>query len=112
MRDYIERLRTKPEHERRRIALGASLSLTALVCAGYVIALVSSGTLAFESASSEGLDIRTAVEGAGDDFSSFAGAAAALERGFQEGEIQVIETRASSTFPAGEVLDNRTVIPF
>lgn len=44
--DHVERLRTKPEHIRRRIAVGTATGITAVVAAGWMLAVVFSGSLA------------------------------------------------------------------
>lgn len=46
MQDYIEKLKLKPEHVRRRIAVGTSVGITALVAIVWVSALSASGTFA------------------------------------------------------------------
>ncbi|MBA3789416.1 hypothetical protein H0X32_03440 [Patescibacteria group bacterium] len=43
--DFVERLRTKPEHVRRRIAFGTTLGVTGLAALGWFFALVFSGSL-------------------------------------------------------------------
>jgi hypothetical protein len=50
MRDFIERLKSKPEHIRRRIALGTAAGVTGVVTVMWAIALILSGNLAFTSA--------------------------------------------------------------
>ncbi len=46
MRDFIERLRAKPEHVRRRIAFGTTFGITGLITLVWVSAVVVSGNLA------------------------------------------------------------------
>jgi hypothetical protein len=43
--DYVGRLRTKPEHVRRRIALGTAIGTTGVIAAAWLFVLVSSGSL-------------------------------------------------------------------
>jgi hypothetical protein len=45
MRDFIERLKAKPEHVRRRIALGTSLGITGVVATAWFFTLLFAGTL-------------------------------------------------------------------
>lgn len=46
MQDYIQKLKQKPEHVRRRIAVGTSASITALVGIIWVTAMTGSGAFA------------------------------------------------------------------
>jgi hypothetical protein len=45
MRDFIERLKSKPEHIRRRIALGTAAGITGVVTVVWAGALIFSGAL-------------------------------------------------------------------
>ena len=45
MRDFIERLKAKPEHVRRRIALGTTLGITGVVTTAWFFTLLFGGTL-------------------------------------------------------------------
>ena len=45
MMDFIERLKAKPEHVRRRIAVGTSVAVTGVVTAAWFLTLLFSGTL-------------------------------------------------------------------
>ncbi len=54
MRDHIERLRAKPEHIRRRIALGTSLGVTGVVAGVWAVALLFSGNLSLAVPSTAG----------------------------------------------------------
>ena len=42
---FIERLKTKPEHVRRRIAMGTTLGITGVVTAAWFFTLLFAGTL-------------------------------------------------------------------
>ena len=42
---HITRLKEKPEHIRQRVALGASVGVTGVVAAVWLVALIASGTL-------------------------------------------------------------------
>ncbi len=52
MRDYIERLRAKPEHVRRRIALGTSVGVTGVIAFFWAVALIFGNTLSIEPSGS------------------------------------------------------------
>ena len=45
MRDFIERLKAKPEHVRRRIAIGTSAGITGVVATGWFFTLLFAGNL-------------------------------------------------------------------
>ena len=44
MRDFIERLKAKPEHVRRRIAIGTTAGITGVVALAWFFTLLFSGT--------------------------------------------------------------------
>jgi hypothetical protein len=108
MTDFIERLRAKPEHVRKGIALGTASGVTALIALVWSVSFFSSGALALSPSSvgTEGLASSFSKTGG----SSLLSAVGALS-GKQEGQITVVETRASSTVAAPSS-DDRTVIPF
>lgn len=111
MMDFIERLRAKPEHVRRRIALAASAGVTAVVALLWLIAISSSGVLALGSGSSSDSTLTSAFSGKAGSTASAFSAAAALFGGASGDGIEVVGTESSSTLderPAEE----RTVIPF
>ena len=45
MRDFIERLKSKPEHIRRRIAVGTTVGITGVVATAWFFTLLFAGTL-------------------------------------------------------------------
>lgn len=49
MEDLVRKLKQKPEHVRRRIAVGTSAGITALVAIVWVTAMTASGTFALNS---------------------------------------------------------------
>jgi hypothetical protein len=53
MRDFIERLRAKPEHVRRRIAVGTSLGITGVIAFVWGLSLIFGNTLSIESSSGQ-----------------------------------------------------------
>jgi len=108
MMDFIERLRAKPAQTRKQIALGVSASVTALIAVVWFTAFSASGTLAEDATLSAGDDLKAAFSS--EDRASLLGAIGALTAK-QEGSIQVVGTRASSTVEAAQE-DERTVIPF
>ena len=116
IRDYIEDLRSRPEHIRRRIALGSSFGITALVGAGWLVALTSSGVLALSSPAQapETRDLTTAVEKTQSSFSDLLGAASAFQ-GISDAvaPLTIVDARASSTLDQPtDAMEGKTVIPF
>lgn len=49
MKAYIEKLKQKPEHVRRRIAVGTSVGITGLVAVVWASAMTASGTFALST---------------------------------------------------------------
>lgn len=111
IRDYLEHIKSKPEHVRRRIAVSTAGALTFLVLLGWGATIITSGSLALEDTEDTGVSVGTAARQFTSDFSGLAGAAAALEFGGEEGGITVVETKASSTLDEFQQ-NEATVIPF
>ncbi len=118
MKDLIERMRAKPEHERRRITLLSSIGATALVALVWVTATVSSGSLAIKS-DGGGTNL-SGMDSASNDnplansqkgFSQLLGAVSAFQSGSSTQAGLRIEDAPSET-PAPTGPDTRTVIPF
>ncbi|MBU0749969.1 hypothetical protein KKH15_00435 [Patescibacteria group bacterium] len=113
MQDFIERLRAKPEHVRKQIAIATSGVLTGLVAVGWLASLVAGGTLALKASD-------TVAEPAGNiaeqqnGFESLLGAAGSFAGVTTEDpELTVLESRTSSTLDRNQQeVDTRTVIPF
>ncbi len=115
--DHIENLRAKPEHVRRRIALGASGGITGIVVVVWAVALATSGSFALTSgtlASGEPApNIKNAFSETGSSFSNLLGAAgAALGATSTPPSLNIVETNTSSTLDTGAADTNATVIPF
>lgn len=118
MHDFIERLRAKPEHERRQIAYATSGAVTGLVAIMWFGAVIASGTLALESGNegdervAEAPRYNEALAEAQTGFSQmFAAVGAAGSATSTEGLV-IVETNASSTIQEEQAPDTRTVIPF
>ncbi len=114
LRDYIEHLKTKPEHVRRRIALGSSAGITALVFVGWLAALGASGTLAFDApAENPTSDLAAAAASTKSNFSSLLGAASAYTASPSgTAPLTIVDGSASTTLDEKPAADDRTVIPF
>lgn len=116
IRDYLEELRRKPEHIRRRIALGTSFGITSLVFIGWLTALTSSGTLAATPLPREenAPQLTEAVQQTGSSIGQLLGAVQAARpvEGSVDG-LQIVDANVSSTLKEDAPLeDERTVIPF
>lgn len=111
MRDFIETLRAKPEHVRRRIALAAAAGVTATVALLWIVALMTSGALAL-NAPPRTSEIAASFSERASGTASALSAAASLFSGTQPSEgIEVVEVESSSTLDA-PVPEERTIIPF
>lgn len=110
--DHIERLRAKPERERRQIALATSGAITLVVFLGWVTAFVSSDALALNSGG-QTPSLTAATEGTANDVSKLLGAASTFQNTINSGPaIRVVETNASSTLETNQDIGEQTVIPF
>ena len=117
MHDLIERLRAKPEHERRRIALATSGTVTGLIAIMWFGAVIASGTLALENNDAdtrvaEAPRYEEALGSAGASFSELFAAVGAVGSATSTEGLVIVETNASSTIAAPAAADTRTVIPF
>jgi hypothetical protein len=115
IRDYIEELKSKPEHIRRRVALGVSTGITGLVAIGWLVALGSSGTLALSTPADEAgtQGIAAAAQQTQTGFADLLGAASAFQAATDgHAPLTIVGTRASSTLDQPSAEDTRTVIPF
>lgn len=114
MRDFIESLRAKPEHVRRRVAVGASAGVTGVVAAGWIAALIAGGTLSLEPATPTDIsnaDFSTFAQETRSTFSNLIGGAAGAGGASGASSITVIDGETSSTLDREEASD-ATVIPF
>ena len=123
MVEYIGRLRNKPEHVRRRIALGASYALTGLVAAGWLVASVSTGMFDLSSkgstvAAPEFPDLASSYEEATSGFSNLMGAAGAANTSGEvpnDPALVIMEGENTSTVEQkqeAQAQPEGTVIPF
>ncbi len=114
IRDHIEELRSKPEHIRRRIALGASLGITGLVFVGWLTALTSTAPTVLSSKSENDPALTDAVSQTSSSFSALLGAVNAAQSVSQNANgLYIVDTRASSTLDTpDDSTEGKTVIPF
>jgi hypothetical protein len=112
-KDYIEHLKSKPEHVRERVAVGCALVVTVVVALGWMAALTSSGVLALSTPNEADRQLASAAASTKKETSNLLGAAAAFQGSLQgEGNITVVESGATSTLDRDTTSDERTVIPF
>ena len=124
--DYVERLRTKPEHIRRRIAVGTAVGVTGVVTAVWLFVVVISGTLSLAPVGASTATLATAP-----GTTQIANAATQTQSGFQQllgavglanpansapATLMIVNTSPTTT-SAGDAEQsgtggNQTVIPF
>lgn len=107
--DFIERLKTKPEHIRNRIALGAASGITVFVAFIWMVAFTASDALVLTPISDSSANNLTAAFSQGSG-ASLLSAVGSLSQPEGSG-ITVVETETSSTLET-KPADERTVIPF
>lgn len=116
IRDYIEHLKSKPEHIRRRIALGTSAGFTGVVALAWLVALSTSGTLALTSPEEiqNAAEMKAVVQETSSSFSDLMGAASAFQSASQNSEeLIIVDAESSSTLDApADTTEGKTVIPF
>jgi len=93
MKDYVEHLRAKPESVRRTIAFSAAAAVAAVVAAGWMIALVSSGNLAIAPVSNDE-NASAAFAETQQRFDELAGAASAFYSSQGAAGVTVVEDEA------------------
>ena len=118
MLDFIERLRQKPEHIRRKIATGTAITLTGLVALGWVGALVAGNAFILQPTSDgptlaqSGSELSGAVKEAPFKFSDLMGAVGASGSSEDQSSLIIVESESSSTINEPKPVEERTVIPF
>lgn len=113
---HLNRLREKPAHVRHRIAVGVSGGVTALVFAGWVMAMGSSGVFAVAGSSvaksvTPPEDVQQVFTQGTKGMNSMLGAATAALTGSSTSAVEVVDVRTTSTLEATTTKD-ATVIPF
>lgn len=113
MKDYIERLRAKPENVRKTIALTTAGAVTGVVALGWIVALVASGSLSL-APSVPDADVGAAFAESQAHFNQVAGAASAFSAQTNgEGAVTIVEEDRSSTLDRTETTPTGdTVIHF
>ncbi|MEJ0053419.1 MAG: hypothetical protein WDN10_01675 [bacterium] len=118
MLEHLDRLRSKPEHVRRNIALGSAGVLTALLAIGWLAATISGGMLALKPVPLDG-GSRPAIAAVPESSSAFsklvgaAGAATGFGTPKPAPSLQIVDGGTSSTIeekPAAA--SSQTIIPF
>lgn len=108
MRHHIERLRAKPEHERKQFAIALSAGVAGLVAFAWVTTLVATGAFILDGNSDEPTfaDARNDLAAAVAEGGSFFGEESAPT------DLTVVETEHETTLVDQPAPDERTVIPF
>ncbi len=108
---YIEYLRTKPHHVRRRIALASASGITSLIAIIWVSGNVTSGSFAIDGSNfADSTASSPAVVSQPITESSLLGSVGASSEKNNEAHIEIVSTGSSSTISEEE--PERTVIPF
>lgn len=115
--EHIDRLREKPEHVRHRIAVLTAAGISGLVAVTWMGALATSGSLALKATEiAPSTEVAASISDSASSFSNLMGAAgAAFNPSSSEAELDIVETRTSSTLDAQVAPANnthKTVIPF
>lgn len=123
MQDYIHTLKQKPEHVRRRIAVGTSVGITALVAVFWLAAMSSSGAFALSNGPSGANGKQTpsadafALSGTNSksNFSQLVGAVgAATGATTSPPSLTIVDGTTTSSYdqPSANANPSGTVIPF
>lgn len=122
MKDYVAKLKGKPEHIRKRIAFGASAGVTGLIALAWIGTMVTTGAFTMGAKSTVADSNQNSAPVALTDtnvksnFSQLAGAvAAATGATTSQPSLTIIDGKASSTLDATQPAPNNssaTVIPF
>lgn len=113
MKDYIISLRQKPEPVRKRIALGASVGVTALVALVWVTTMAATGVFTLATKTPPATE-QAQAGSMGSNFSQLMGAVgAATGATTSPAALTIVDGGTTSTFqePATNTSD-ATVIPF
>ena len=119
MKEFIANLRQKPEHIRKRIAVGTSVGVTGLVGLIWITAMATTGAFALSTPNTEGTETPAeefALSGTNvqSNFSQLMGAVgAAAGATSSDPELKIVDGDTSSSFEK-EPSPNQsvTVIPF
>lgn len=119
MKDFIANLRQKPEHVRKRIAVGTSVGVTGFVGLVWITAMTATGAFALQNSNTETPNTPSeefALSGTNvqSNFSELMGAVgAATGATSSDPELKIVDGDTSSSF-AKEPAPNQsaTVIPF
>lgn len=118
MLEFIDSLRQKPEHVRRRIATGTAVTLTGLVALGWVGALVAGNAFILTpvqdgpSLAQSGSEVAESASQARSTFSELMGAVGNAGGNEGESSLIIVEGETKSTVQSAPKEDTRTVIPF
>jgi hypothetical protein len=117
MFEYLKRLRNRPEHVRKNVALGAAGALTLLVALGWGAATIAGGSLALAPTSltpDDSAPVVAAVAQTSSTFSQLLGAVGAAATGASTTPpaVEVVSDRSQAPAVATTTAYSQTVIPF
>ncbi len=114
MKEFIQRLAAKPEHVRKRIALGASAGFTALVLVAWSATMVSTGAFATGpgAAAPQPAPVALTSTNIKSNFNQLMGAVGAATASTSKPALTVIDGKTTSSLDATTTNPSATVIPF
>ena len=125
MQDYLLKMKQKPQHVRQRIAVGASVGITAFVGLIWVATMTTSGAFALNNGAPAATNTSNAAPSSNafaldgtnvkSNFSQLVGAVgAATGATSSQPSLTIIDGKTTSSFsqPSGNANPSATVIPF
>lgn len=117
MKQYVQNLKAKPEHVRKRIAVGASGAVTAVIALAWFGTLAATGAFSLSNgvvADAEPASVAFTNTNVQSNWSQLLGAVGAVTGASSTPELTIVEGETSSTFTRTETAPSpsATVIPF
>lgn len=103
MKKYVHHMRSKPEHIRKRVAIGAAAGLTALIAIVWVVTLAGNGTFALSQDPSvidkaNVAQPQLATGGVKSSVEQLLGAVGAAGATTSAPALTIVDTQSTSTF--------------
>ena len=118
MKKYVHHIKAKPEHVRKRVAIGAAAGITALIAIVWIVTLSGSGALALSQDASpidkaNSQNPQLATGGTKSTVEQLLGAVGAAGATSSAPALTIVDGQSNSTFqqPAPNS-NNATVLPF
>lgn len=117
MKEYVAKLKSKPEHVRKRIAVGASGAVTAVIALAWFGTLAATGAFSLSTgvvAEAESAPVALTNTNIQSNWSQLMGAVgAATGASSSTPDLTIVEGRSSTTFEREQPAPtSATVIPF